>query len=153
MGLSRRHHIPIHNYIQTFLNIKVNFVIIMSHSRASPRYRCCKRRRCSRLKTTRYNEPAQHFGLSQYNLENTYPETPAAPNIFRTKLGGRTISFNISVSVVMGCPSSRVSSISYEKAINSITELYPNDTRHINNVKVIFDCRFRHITQVISKNV
>jgi hypothetical protein len=43
----------------------------------------------------------------------TYPDTPATFSNFRMSVGGRTISFSIADSIVIGCPSSSISSTSY----------------------------------------
>jgi hypothetical protein len=50
----------------------------------------------------------------------THPETPATFNSFRMSVGGRTISLSIADSIVMGCPSSSISSTSYMSAFHSL---------------------------------
>lgn len=50
--------------------------------------------------------------ITANNRRTTYPDTPAAASNFRTSVGGNTISFNMFVSIVNGCPSSSISSIS-----------------------------------------
>lgn len=42
-----------------------------------------------------------------------YPETPATLSSFRISVGGRTISLSMADSIVIGCPSSSISSTSY----------------------------------------
>lgn len=42
----------------------------------------------------------------------THPETPATFSSFRIRVGGRTISLSIADSMVIGCPSSSISSTS-----------------------------------------
>lgn len=41
-----------------------------------------------------------------------HPETPATLSSFRMSVGGKTISFSIAVSIVIGWPSSSISSMS-----------------------------------------
>lgn len=50
--------------------------------------------------------------ITAYHRVDTYPDTPAAASSFRTSVGGNTISFSMFVSIVNGCPSSSISSIS-----------------------------------------
>lgn len=63
--------------------------------------------------------------------------------------GGKTISFSIAVSIVIGWPSSSISSISYTGLSVCTVQDGREVAYHIDYIKVILYRDFRYIPQVV----
>ena len=84
---------------------------------------------------------------SKYARKLADPETPATLSNFRMSVGGRTISFNIADSIVVGCPSSNISSTSYSSQLVVLGERDGDIAAdHVDYVEVVFEGGFRHVS-------
>lgn len=79
---------------------------LLGYGRAVARTTACGGLRASGMDRDRLDSGSVAF-------VHTHPETPAAFRIFRINVGGSTISLSMFVSIVMGCPSSSISSMSW----------------------------------------
>jgi len=92
------------------------------------------------------------LGRESKGREETYPDTPATFSNFLMSVGGRTISLSIADSIVIGCPSSSISSTSYMFSFTT-TDRSQLRTYHIYDIEIILQCRFGDIAQVVLQSL